>query len=104
MTRNPSIEGAEIPRLPKLYSPGGLTAIGLFSFFGGRGATAADPHSDVSRVKPTTVKGKLNDGLPRSLVQPSSAESFQIVLAVRVLPHGQIFCDPGERDIGLRAA
>ena len=59
---------------------------------------------NVSRVKPTTVNGKLNDGLPQSLVQPGPAESFQIMLAVGVLPHRQIFCDPGERDIGLRAA
>jgi hypothetical protein len=41
--------------------------------------------------------------LQRSLVQPGSAESIQIVLAVGVLPHRQIFCEPGERDIGLRA-
>ena len=59
---------------------------------------------NVSRAKRTRVQRKLNDGLQRSLVQPGSAESFQIVLAVGVLPHRQIFCDPGERDIGLRAA
>jgi len=59
---------------------------------------------NVSRAKRTRVQRKLNDGLQRSLVQPGSAESFQIVLAVGVLPDRQIFCDPGERDIGLRAA
>src|SRR6266571_1648118 len=38
------------------------------------------------------------------LVQARAAEGFQIVLAVGVQLPWQLVCDPGQRDVGLRAA
>src|SRR5712672_2454266 len=39
-----------------------------------------------------------------TLVQARAAEGFQIMLAVGVQLPRQLICDPGQRDIGLRAA
>jgi hypothetical protein len=41
---------------------------------------------------------------PKGLFQPSAAEGLQIMLAVRLPLPWQLVCDPGEGDIGLRAA
>jgi hypothetical protein len=56
------------------------------------------------RTQRLSVQGEVDDSARPSLVQSGSAEPFQIVLAVDVLPHWQISSDPGERDIGLRAS
>jgi hypothetical protein len=47
---------------------------------------------------------RLNQRLMPKLVQARAAERFQIVLPLGILPDRHLFCDPGERNIGLRAA
>src|SRR5437773_2204368 len=56
----------------------------------------------------TTERQALDNGCRRvrkaALVQARAAEGFQIVLAVGVPLPRQLVCDPGQRDVGLRAA
>ena len=40
----------------------------------------------------------------RNLIQPRAAKTLQIVLPIGLVHDGHLACDPGERNIGLRAA
>ena len=43
-------------------------------------------------------------GVPEALLQPRAAEAFQIMLHLDFLLNWHFLCDPGERNIRLRAA